>query len=89
MKTKTEILAALAAAGVQADESLTIDALRALAAENGVSLEKPKPQAPKLVRVKAVINLSEGGTAYKPGEEFETTAERAAALGEVHVTIVG
>ncbi len=56
---------------------------------NPTTAEKEtKTKAPELVRVKAVIHLSEGGVAYKPGDEFEVTAERAEALGSVHVTAV-
>lgn len=40
---KTEILAALAAAGVTADETMTIAQLKELAAANNVSLVKEKP----------------------------------------------
>lgn len=43
MKTKAEILAALLAAGVQGvDETMTVEKLKSVAAEMGVSLEKPR-----------------------------------------------
>ena len=40
---KTEILAALAAAGITADETMTVAQLKELAAANNVSLVKEKP----------------------------------------------
>lgn len=41
---KTEILAALAAAGITADPSMTVAQLRELAAANNVSTDRVKPE---------------------------------------------
>lgn len=83
MKTKAEILAALVAAGVQGvDESMTVENLKAIAAEKGVSLEKPKPEKRPLVTVRVTGQpVGEDHGNYAKGETFETTAERAEALG--------
>lgn len=45
------------------------------------------PIAPVFVSVTANTWIYEADTRYKPGDQFETTAERAAALGDL-VTIV-
>lgn len=85
MKTKAEILAALVAAGVEGvDESMTVEKLKGIAAEMGVSLEKPKPEKPKLVLVKVTGQpVGEDHGTYSKGETFETTPERADALGSL------
>lgn len=43
------------------------------------TVEKPAGK----VRVRATRFLSEDGWTYAPGDEFETTAKRAAALGKL------
>lgn len=65
---KTEILAALAAAGVTADESMTVAQLKELAAANNVSLVKAKlstdveaevaPDDKELIAAKMAAGLS-------------------------------
>ncbi|MEO5712995.1 MAG: hypothetical protein ABIT37_05865 [Luteolibacter sp.] len=84
---KTQIIAALIAAGFPPDESLTVEQLKAFAAENGVSLVKPAPPKQELVTVRATANLNEDGVHYKPDESFETTPERADALGPLVVAV--
>lgn len=46
--------------------------------------EAPEETAPALIKVKVGRQpLGEDGVYYAPGEEFETTKERAAALGSL------
>ncbi len=44
--------------------------------------ETPVDASPALT-VKAAAVLHEAGTTYQPGDTFETTTDRAAALGEL------
>lgn len=90
MKTKAEIIAALVAAGVEGiDESLTVEKLQAIAAEMGVSLRKPKPEALQLITVQVTGQpVCEDGVHHTKDATFETTPERAEALGSL-VAIVG
>lgn len=83
---KTEIQAALTAAGIEFDPNATVEQLKALAAEKGVSLVKTTAPAEKLVTVKANGPLMEAGERYEAGDRFDTTEARAAALGNT-VTI--
>lgn len=79
---KTEIMAALTAEGIEFDPAMTVAQLTDLAGANSVSLVKPKPSAPKLVTVSAVGPLAEDGVVHAAGDVFQTTPERAEALGE-------
>jgi len=46
------------------------------------SPKEPEPAAPAAVRVRVrAAAIGEGGVTYFAGAEFETTPERAAALG--------
>lgn len=46
--------------------------------------EETAPEtAPETVTVRALTNLCEGGESYRPGDTFQTTPERAAALAGV------
>lgn len=42
-----------------------------------------KTTAPETVTVTALCSLCEAGAVYKSGDSFQTTADRAAALGDV------
>lgn len=79
---KNEIMAALTAAGVTFDPSMTVAQLTELAGANNVSLVKTKAK-PELVTVTATTNLVEAGNRYAPGDTFQVTEERAASLGDV------
>lgn len=69
---KTEILAALAAAGVTADETMTIAQLKELAAANNVSLVKEKPVVPE-------GEVLEPEPAVGPDKDAELVAEKVRA----------
>jgi hypothetical protein len=45
------------------------------------------PPAPSLVKVRVLVSLGEDTGVYRKGDTFETTPERAAALG-AHVELV-
>jgi hypothetical protein len=49
---------------------------------------KEETETPQLVTVTATTALFEAGERYAAGDSFETTPERASALGET-VTIAG
>ena len=86
---KKQIIEALKAAGVEVDESLTVEALKALAAEKGVSLTVQK-SSPSLVTVRVTGQaVGENDAHFTKGETFETTPERAAALGTLVEIVEG
>ena len=55
------------------------------AASDATETAKGSGKAPpvKKVKVRALITLGEGDHLHEKGAEFETTTERAAALGEL------
>ncbi len=81
MKTKSELISALIAAGAEGiDENLTVSQLQAAAAQYGVSLKK-ETLKPEFITVTVTAPLAENGAHYNAGDTLETTPERAAALG--------
>ena len=80
---KKQIIEVLKAAGIEVDESLTVEALKALAAEKGISLTVQKAN-PSLILVRVTGQaVAENDEHYTKGQTFETTPERAAALGSL------
>lgn len=45
--------------------------------------DEPSETKPATVTVRARVRLAEAGTMYAPGDEFETTNDRAGALGDL------
>lgn len=78
---KKEISAALKAAGINFDGKLPVEELKALAEANGISTERTKPS---LVTVRVVSTPVYENDIHQPkGAVFETTTERASALGDL------
>lgn len=76
--TKAEIIAALVAAGIEHDPTATNAVLSALLPKEETATKKPKT-----VKVTALRSLAEPSGVYAAGDTFETTPERAKALGKL------
>lgn len=85
---KPQILAALAAANVQADESMTVAQLKELAAQHGISLARPRVSADREVEQpedikQQIAHKVEAGLTYEQAVEVinrQQEADEAAGL---------